>query len=57
MPELSAPRERKCSTCLYYGFVRGNPEYWRWACCLKKKFWFAESEEQPGERKACEQWE
>lgn len=56
-PELTAPRERKCSTCAHYTFKRGNPKGWRWTACEKKKFWFPDSEEAPGDRKGCEEWE
>ena len=63
MPEITAPKERKCGTCKHYGWKRrerspSDPQScWRWACCLKKEFWFPDSEEQPGERKGCEEWE
>jgi hypothetical protein len=55
-PELTAPRERICATCSHYGWKQGNPSGWRWVCCLKKRFWFPDGEDQPGERKGCEEW-
>jgi hypothetical protein len=54
MPSIDAQRERKCSTCIHYGFKSGKG--WRWVGCFKKKFWFPDSEEKPGERRACEFW-
>jgi hypothetical protein len=57
MPDINAPRERKCSTCIHFAFKRGNPKGYLWACCTQRKFWFPDSEEKPGERKGCEEWE
>lgn len=56
-PEITAPKERKCSTCAHYGFKRGNLQGWRWAYCLKREFWFPDEEPEPGERKGCEEWQ
>jgi hypothetical protein len=61
-PTLIAPREKICQTCRHYGWKKGNPRGWRWACCLRTSgvatpFWFPDSEEKPGERKGCEEWE
>jgi hypothetical protein len=49
--------DRICSTCKAYGFQTGNPKGYRWACCQKKRFWFPDSEDLPGDRRGCEEWE
>lgn len=56
-PVLTAPKDRKCGTCVHYSFKPGNLKGWRWTCCEKKKFWFPDEDPEPGERKGCEEWE
>ncbi|MFA6290207.1 MAG: hypothetical protein WC637_00420 [Victivallales bacterium] len=56
-PTIEAPVERICATCAHYGFSLGNPNGWRWTYCAKKHEWFSDSEEKPGERKGCEEWQ
>jgi len=56
MPMIDAPVERICATCAHYGFRVGNPKGWCWVYCAKKRMWFPESMEKPGERKGCKDW-
>lgn len=56
MPQIDAPREKKCSYCIHYGFKRGNPRGYRWAYCFKRNSWFRNDVEKPGDYK-CEEWE
>lgn len=53
---ISAPREKVCGKCLYYGFRQDNPRGWRWAYCEAKKKWFRENILKPGDRQGCEAW-
>ncbi len=54
---MDAARERICGTCHQYGFKAGNPTGWRWTYCRKKKKWFRDEIDKPGETKGCEDWE
>lgn len=54
---MQGARERYCWTCNHCGFKSGNPKGWRWAYCFKRQFWFPDTEDKPGERKGCEDWE
>ena len=51
------PRDRKCRTCRAYGFKSGNPAGYRWTYCKKRKQWFSDEVDMPGDWKKCSDWE